>query len=137
LDDEQTLSNVLSIVEQSHLISGSFYLFTRRVEWHKWNIPVQGSAFRISRSCQLCHVLWHSLDEQQRLRLAGPYTPRRQHVDTVPWLWLSIWEDENSGWLNSGRHYYLSLFDDHDSRPENRRNPCKKIEIRKGLSSHL
>ena len=60
------------IIQRSRLISGSFCLFTRRVEWYKWVVPVQGSDFRTSRrSCQLCHVLWYSLDEQGRLKLAG------------------------------------------------------------------
>jgi len=123
------------IVKRSCLISGSVSLFTRRVEWHKWAIPVLGSSFRVSRnSCQLCHVLWNSLDERTRLRLAGPYTPR-QALDTVPWLWLQIWEDENGGWVKAGHHYNLSLFDDHGSRPENRHNLSGAIEIKEGFSS--
>jgi hypothetical protein len=121
------------IIERSRLISGSFAPFTRRVEWYKWVVPVQGSAFRTSRvSCHLCHVLWYSLDEQERLKLAGPYTPRRQLPDAPPWLWLSIWEDENSGWLKTGCRY-LSLYGGDASQPENRRSLCKSIEIREGL----
>ncbi|KUJ08712.1 uncharacterized protein LY89DRAFT_658401 [Mollisia scopiformis] len=105
-------------------MSGSFALFIKRVEWYKWTIPVQGSSFRASRaSCQLCHHLWHLLDERDRLRLAGPYIPRRQLPDALPWLWLYIWKHEN------GR-YYLTLKEGDSSQPENSRNLCKAIKIR-------
>jgi len=117
------------IIQRSRLISGSFCLFTRRVEWYKWVVSVQGSDFRTSRrSCQLCHVLWYSLDEQERLKLAGPYTARRQLPDACRWLWLSIRKEQ------SGR-CYISLSDGETSRPEDRRNLCEALEIREGLFS--
>jgi hypothetical protein len=116
-------------IQRSRLISGSFCLFTRRVEWYKWVVPVQGSDFRTSRrSCQLCHVLWYSLDEQERLKLAGPYTAQRQLPDACRWLWLSVRKEQ------SGR-FYISLSDGDASRPEDRRNLCEALEIREGLFS--
>lgn len=109
----------LQIVEQSRLLSGSFYILTRCTEWYKWGIPLRGSEFTASRrSCQLCNILWNSLDEQTRRRLA-PATPRRD------WLWVSIWENEK------GR-CYISLFDDDASRPENRHNRCCALEVKEG-----
>lgn len=113
-----------NIIERSRLISGSFCLFTRRVEWFKWVVSVQCSDFRTSRrSCQLCHVLWYSLDEQERLKLAGPYTAQRQLPDAYRWLWLSIRKEQ------SGR-CYISLSDGDASRLEDRRNLCEALEIR-------
>lgn len=114
------------ILEQSRLLSGSLSIFTRRTEWYKWDIPFRGSEFKASRrSCQLCNILWFSLDEQTRLRLASP--------STDPWLWLSIWDGESSRLSKSGL-YYLSLFDDASwgDRPEDRRKICRVMKIREG-----
>jgi hypothetical protein len=119
------------IVENSRLISGTFYIFTPHTEWHKWDIPVRGSEFTASRrSCQLCHILWNSLHERTRIRLTHTI-PRRDLAD-ASWLWVSIWKDE------IGR-CYMSLFDEpwpwYASRPENRHNLCKAIEITEGSST--
>jgi hypothetical protein len=110
------------IVENSRLLSGTFFIFTPRTEWHKWDIPVQGSEFTASRRlCQLCHILWNSLNERTRHRLNNTI-PRRDS-----WLWVSIWKDAND-------RCYISLFDDpsYASQPENRHNLCKAIEITEG-----
>jgi hypothetical protein len=130
--DCQTTSKLcqecFQIVDRSRLLSGSFYIFTRRTEWYEWDIPLRGSEFTVSkRSCQLCNILWYSLDEQTRRRLAT-ITPRSDLPDAYPCLWVSIWKEEN------GR-YYISLFDNYASQPENRHNICKSLEIKEGSST--
>jgi hypothetical protein len=115
------------IVEKSRLLSGTFYIFTPRTEWYKWDIPARGSEFAASRrSCQLCHILWNSLQERTRLTL----NILTRDLANTSWLWVSIWKD------GSGR-CCISLFDDpsYAPRPENRHSVCKSIEIREGSSA--
>jgi len=114
------------IVAQSNLLSGSLSIFTRRLEWHKWVIPLQSYEFSQSlRSCQLCNILWYSLDEQTRVRLTALSSARPRINDASLWLWLGIWKDHN------GR-YYLQLFD-RAAELKDRPKLCKPIEIREGM----
>lgn len=123
------------IIEKSGLISGSISSVTSRVEWHRWDIPLLSRHYEASRdSCQLCNILWYSLEEQTRLTFTGSSPLRldgpRRHP--TPWVWLSIWGEENSRWTKTGR-IYMSLFDNETPR----HNLRKTIEIREGLSKAL
>ncbi|KAH9213225.1 hypothetical protein DL95DRAFT_339541, partial [Leptodontidium sp. 2 PMI_412] len=113
------------IIERSGLISGSTTLFARRLEWYKWTIPCRRAEPSATRkSCQLCSILWNSLDEQSRSTLTA-------FSSTSPdalWLWLAIWQDQPSRWFDNGG-YYIQLFD-RGEQSENRTKLCRPIHVR-------
>jgi hypothetical protein len=114
------------IVEQSSLISGSISLFTKRVEWHKWSIPVQGSP---RMACQLCNILWYSLDTRTRTDICSEIARSRKVMSS----WMAIRKESNSGWFGKNR-YYLQLFYNHE-QPKKRKQLSGRIEIREGSSA--
>jgi hypothetical protein len=118
------------VVEQSSLISGSLSLFTRRTEWYKWPIPLQGSELcPPRRACQLCNILWHSLDTQTRTDVSSEIA--RSHK--VMSSWMAIWKESGGGWFGENR-YYLQLFYNHE-QPEKRKQLSGRIEIREGSNA--
>lgn len=118
------------IVEQSSLISGSISLFTKRTEWYKWPIPLQGSELcPPRRACHLCNILWYSLDTQTRTDVISKIGRSRKVMNS----WMAIWKESSSGWFG-GNRYYLQLFYDH-KQPEKREQLSGRIEIREGSSA--
>ncbi|KAH8595420.1 hypothetical protein B0O99DRAFT_622869 [Bisporella sp. PMI_857] len=107
------------IVEQSSLISGSLFPIIRRREFHKWRFSSRDSNYTPS-SCQLCNILWGSIDVEEKTRFtSGDHTRL--------WAWLSVWKDQRGSWLDNSRYFMQLCFD--RGQPENPRQLGYPIPI--------
>lgn len=114
------------VVEQSSLISGSMSVFTRRLEWHQWRIPLEASnLFPSRRACHLCNVLWYSIKRETRDSLMVNIGANG------PFLWLTIWKDDSRRWFSDAR-YIVKVFG-HHNQPTSRRQLTGELSIREGL----